>query len=400
MSKKSLLVTASTYPRWKNDTVPPFVQQYSQRMTAYYDTVHVAVPHFKGAKTKDQEGSVKIKRFRYAWPASAEDIVYGGGGVFKIKKSPVYAMKLLGFVLSEFFSTLALSLSKNVDVVNAHWIIPQGFLAVCAKFITGKKVVISVHGSDILGLKGKLMTSVKRFVLRHADYVIANSPATLRACQDVYPKVKAEVIPMGIDLDYFKPGKKPANLVKKHQLKNTFTILFLGRLTTVKGVNYLLEAVDGLARDGLRFKLLIAGDGPEKKNLQAYVQEHSLEEYVEFIGWIDSTEVVNYYHVADVFAGPSLHEALGLVFVEAQASGVPVVASDVDGIPGIVADGETGFLVDKKSSDQLYAKLKTLYNNPKLLRSMSDKAPQQIADQYSWETVAKKYADVFSRLER
>lgn len=399
MKKKTLLVTASTYPRWKNDNVPPFVQQFSHQMTNYYDTVHVVVPHFKGSRTKDREGAVRVKRFRYAWPERVEDIVYGGGGVFKIKKTPVYALKLLGFIVSEFYNTFVLSLSKNVYIVNAHWIIPQGFLAVCSKFITGKKIVISVHGSDILGLKGKLMTSVKRFVLRHADYVVANSPATLKACQDVCPTVKAEVIPMGIDLDYFKPGKKPADLVKKYQLKDTFTILFLGRLTTVKGVSYLLEAAQKLARDGAKFKLLVAGDGPEKESLQAYAKECDLEENVEFIGWIDSSEVVNYYHLADVFAGPSLHEALGLVFVEAQASGVPVVASNVDGIPGIVADGETGFLVDTKSGDQLYDKLKTLYKNPKLRQSMAEKAPKQIADQYSWENVARRYAEVFSRLE-
>lgn len=399
MKKKNLLVAASTYPRWENDTVPPFVQQYSQRMTDYYDTVHVVVPHFKGAKTKEREGGVRVKRFRYAWPEHAEDIVYGGGGVFKIKKTPAYALKLLGFVVSEFYNIFVLSLTRDVDVVNAHWIIPQGFLAVCSKFITGKKVVISVHGTDILGLKGKLMTSVKRFVLRHADFVVANSPATLQACQAVYPKVKAEVIPMGIDLDYFKPGKKPAELVKKYQLQDTFTILFLGRLTTVKGVNYLLEAADKLKQDGSNFKLLIAGDGPERESLQAYVKEHGLEENVEFVGWIDSSEVVDYYHVADVFAGPSLHEALGLVFVEAQASGVPVVASNVGGIPGIVKDGETGFLVDKKSGGQLYENLKALYEDPKLRQSMAKKAPKQIADQYSWENVAKKYAEVFSRLE-
>lgn len=399
MKKKTLLVTASTYPRWKNDTVPPFVQQFSHQMAEHYATVRVVVPHFKGAKVKDREGRVRVKRFRYAWPESAEDIVYGGGGVFKIKKTPAYALKLLGFVVSEFYNTFVLSLSKNVDIVNAHWIIPQGFLAVCSKFITGKKVVISVHGSDILGLKGKLMTSVKRFVLRHADYVVANSPATLKACEDVYPGVKAEVIPMGIDLGYFKPGKKPADLVEKYQLKDTFTILFLGRLTTVKGVNYLLEAAQKLARDGAKFKLLVAGDGPEKESLQAYTKAHGLEGNIEFIGWIDSSEVVNYYHLADVFAGPSLHEALGLVFVEAQASGVPVVASNVDGIPGIVADGETGFLVDKESGDQLYEKLKVLYENPKLRQSMARKAPRQVAEHYSWENVARRYSEVFSRLE-
>ena len=398
MSKKNLLVVASTYPRWKNDTVPPFVQHYSRHISRYYDTVQVLAPHFKGAKTKDGDGKVRIKRFRYAWPEQAEDIVYGGGGIFKIKKTPAYALKLLGFVVSEFYNILTLSLSKKTDVINAHWIIPQGFLAVCSKFVTGKKVVISVHGSDILGLKGSLMTKVKRFVLKHADYVVANSSATLNACREVYPNVKAEIIPMGIDLDYFKPGKKPADLVKTYQLEDTFTMLFLGRLTEVKGVIYLLEAAHLLKKDGVAFKLLIAGEGPEQESLQAYVKEHGLEENVQFLGWIDNTKTVQYYHLADVFVGPSLHEALGLVFVEAQASGVPVVASNEGGIPDIIADGETGLLVEKKSGRQLYAALKRLHDDPKLRRSMAAKAPKQIASHYSWENVAKKYADVLSRI--
>lgn len=399
-NKKNLLVTASTYPRWQNDSVPPFVQEYCQQMTAHYAGVQALVPHFKGAKTHECEGAVEVKRFRYAWPDGLEDIVYGGGGVFKIKKTPLYALKLLGYVVSQFVNVLTLAMVKNACVVNAHWILPQGFIAVCARPFTRKKVVVSVHGADIFGLRGGLMRRVKRFVLKRADYVVANSPATMKACQEVCPDVKIEVIPMGINQRQFRPGKKPVELVEKYQLDGKFTVLFVGRLTDVKGTIYLLRALAKLQKAGVPFRALIVGEGPEEEALRAYVDENGLENSVTFVGWVGRTDLAQYYAAADVLAAPSLHEALGIVLLEAQACGLPIVASNIDGIPSVVADGETGILVERRSPEALYEKLKLLYDDPQLRSRLAKNATRRITEYYSWEYVAKKYADVLARVER
>lgn len=397
MKKKSIIVTGTTYPRWPNDSVANFVEELCQQIAPAYETVRVIVPHDKGAKIHEQSGNIRIKRFRYMFPVGVQNIAYGGGGVFKIKKTPWYALKLFGFATSSFFNLLFAAMDKQVTVINAHWVLPQGFIAVFVKFLTGKRVVISVHGGDIFGLEGGFMTGLKRFALKHADHVIANSSATKRACQAVYADVPISVIPMGIDRDTFAPGPRPERLVERYGLRETFTMLFVGRLTKVKGVEYLLEAAQKLRDAGVEFKLLIVGDGPDRPELEAFVKKHQLTKYVVFVGWVNKAELPEYYHAADVMVGPSLHEALGVVFIEAQTGGVPVVASNVDGIPDVVVDGETGFLVERKSAQALFERLKQLYDDPRLRQKLARQAHKTISEHFSWQHVAKRYLEVLNK---
>lgn len=400
MRMKKILIIGTTYPRWKNDSVPSFLKYLADHMAIRGNIVSVIAPHFKGAKRNEQEGEVRVRRFRYMIPASAENIVYGGGGVFKIKKTPLYAAKLSCFVIAEFYAMLSSVVVQQIDVVNAHWIVPQGFVAIPVKWLTGRKVVVSVHGADILGLRGGFMTRVKRWILRHADYVVANSQATLTACKEVYPAVenKIRIIPMGIQLQHFKADGKPQYLIDTYDLKGAFTILFVGRLTTVKGGKYLLESVKVLQNKKLPIKVLIVGEGPEKSALEAYVKKHNLGAVVTFAGWKTNEELRDYYQVADVLVGPSLHEALGLVFAEAQASGLPVVASRVGGIPGIVKDGETGFLVPPRDSSAITKKVQQLYEDTALRAKMATTARKNIGDTLSWEGVSRQYDDLFDEL--
>lgn len=395
MQKRRILVVGTTYPRWKNDSVSPFLYYFCENMAKKANKLFVLAPHFKGAKRNEVESGVSVHRFRYMLPESAQNIVYGGGGVFQIKKTPVYALKLFSLLCAEFFSMLRLSSAHRITIINAHWIIPQGFIAVIVKILTGGKVVISVHGSDIFSLKGKTLTAVKRFALHRADFVVANSTATMEACQAVYSEVRIKVIPMGIDTDHFKPAPKPKYLIEKYDLKGKFTILFAGRLTSIKGVIYLMRSLKDLKEAGVPFKAIIVGEGPDRTKHERYVKESGLEEVVVFAGWVGKEELLDYYHVADVFVGPSLHEAQGLVFLEAQATGLPVIATRVGGLPDSVNDGETGYLVQTRDSQAITEKLQLLYNEPKLRKRMSENAHKSVGEHFSWESVSERYDNLF-----
>jgi len=129
--------------------------------------VAVLAPHAKGAKPAEQNGAVDVRRYRYFWPASGETLAYDGGAVTKIKKSPGYILKLLFLVSSLLLHTFWFAVRSKTDIINAHWIVPQGFIAVLIGRVTGKRVVVTVHGGDIFGLNGKWMRRIKRFTLKH-----------------------------------------------------------------------------------------------------------------------------------------------------------------------------------------------------------------------------------------
>jgi glycosyltransferase involved in cell wall biosynthesis len=387
MAKKdtNVLILTSTYPRWMNDSTPPFVQEFAKRMAKKVDKVYVLAPHYAKAATREASDHLYLKRYHYFYPATAETIAYNGGGVGKIKKSPLYAVKLLFFMASLFFNTLYFTLRYNITVINAHWLVPQGFIGVLVKLLTGHTLVITIHGGDVLSLNGKYMKKVKRFTLRHADIVYVNSSVTEAVCRSLYDREYLR-IPMGVSMDHFRPSSPSTRIKEKYGLND-----FVGRLAEEKGVIYLLEAVERLKEAGKQCRALIVGVGPVESELRAYAASHDLQDVVSMVGWVGQEELPDYYSAADVFVGPSLREAQGIVFIEALAAGLPVVTTDQGGMKDFIQEGNNGLMVKGSSSEALFVALKTLYDDRPLLKKLAKNAPQSIREGYSWESTIDKY---------
>lgn len=398
MKKLRILVTASTYPRWQGDSTPGFVQDLARGMTNSFAEVNVLVPHAAGAETVEYEPGLTVHRFRYFYPASAQNITYDGGGVGKIKKTPLYAIKLLCFMTALLWNTFWYAVTRKVDVINPHWAIPQGFVAVLVKFLTGKRVVLTVHGGDVFSLNGKIMLKVKRFIMKHCDEVCVNSSATKRQCESIYDR-EYKIIPMGVDINIFKPSESSKELIDKYQL-NSFTILFVGRLAKVKGIPYLLEALKKLSNDNLEFKAVIAGDGPLRNELESFIEVNNLGEFIILPGWISRKDLKNYYATANIFVGPSLSEAQGLAFVEALACGTPAIGTDTGGIPDMIKDGVNGYLVKLESPQEIYGKLKLMIENPEITKRLKDEARESIADKFSWDSIISEYQVLLEEVVR
>jgi glycosyltransferase involved in cell wall biosynthesis len=392
----NLLILTSTYPRWSHDTTPGFVADFAHGVAPSFKAVHVLAPHFPAAARHEATGNLDITRYRYFWPASAETIAYNGGAVSKIKKTPLYALQLLCFMTSLFAHTLFITLTKRVTIINAHWLIPQGFVGVLVKFLTGRKLVITIHGSDVLSLNGNIMRAIKRFTLRHADVVCVNSSVTKAACIALYPR-HYSLIPMGIDVERFAGAVASTKLKKQYNLHD-FTILFVGRLSEEKGIIYLLEALGSLQAAGKSFTAIIVGSGPLEAKLQQYIADNDLAKSVIMTGWIDNSELPTYYKTADVMVGPSLHEAQGLVFLEALAAGLPVITTTAGGTKDFVKNEVNGFLVEPRSPHQIVDVLTTLYDDRALLQKLAQAAPGSVREKYSWHAVTMRYTHVFKEL--
>lgn len=392
-----LLILTSTFPRWKNDTTPPFVKQFAESLRPQYKDIFVLAPHAKGAQTKEVINGVTIYRFHYL-PARFETLAYEGGGLGKIQKSPLYLLKLLCFATSFFLHTLLIVIRHRVRLLNAHWIIPQGLFAIAAAKITRVKVAVTVHGGDIFALRQPFFVRLKHLVLKHADAVLVNSSATKEACAEVYGGRNYPVIPMGIDTDKFTPAKEGG------AASGEFRLLFVGRLTEEKGVIYLCQAMQILAEQSKDIEATIIGEGPEKKTLERYVEDNGLKHLVHFTGWVDNAEVTTYYQQSDVFVGPSIQiangwkEALGLVFIEALATGTPVVASRIGGVGDVVKDGESGYLVKQRSPEQIAEKVLNLKASPKLCQSMGKNGRRHVEQRFSWRVVSESYGKQFDKL--
>ncbi len=314
----------------------------------------------------------------------------------------------------------------DADVVHCHTWYAQ-FGGILAKILYGTPLVLTTHSLEPLrpwkqeqiGRGYELSKWVEKTAIEMADAVIAVSSSTrddILRLFDVPPE-KVHVILNGIDTEEYKPINKPEMLRPLGIDVDRPYVLFVGRMTRQKGLYYLLKAAESL--DPTLQVVLCAGDS-DTPSLQEELEEMvlALRSRRDGVVWIPEmvtrrTTVALYSH-ATVFCCPSIYEPFGIINLEAMACGTPVVATAVGGIPEVVADGETGFLVDAKLSpmpphdpsdtDGLARALAEAINrfasDPDLKGRMGAAGRRRVVEQFSWVTIAKQTLALYESLQR
>jgi len=201
------------------------------------------------------------------------------------------------------------------------------------------------------------------------------------------------IIPIGVDLNRFKPTAK-----KIHKFEDgKINILFLGRLDKRKGLNYLLEAYQRLFPLQPKIRLIIVGNGPQKKEAEKFVSENKLKN-VSFVGAVSRAKLPSYYASADIFCSPATHgESFGVVLLEAMATSLPVVAFDNPGYRSVFPKHAQAFLVFNRSVSALAQALLILMTNEEL-RLRLGKQNRVFARQFSWEKIGKRILEYYLKV--
>lgn len=383
-----ILVTASTYPRWRGDSLPAFVHEYCRELAARGHSVTALVPHAEGAAKRENLEGVEVVRYRY-WPTQRGQTAAYTGDTKSGPKSALAAIKILTLGVCQGVQALRLAVTRKVDVINPHWVIPQGTIAVVAGLLTRRPVLTVIHGGDIFTMNGRVMKRVKGWTLRHATKVAVNSSATLAAAKKLHHRDDYQVIPMGLEIPAVAQDAKPRNLAEQTRL------LFIGRLHEEKGLHYLFEALALL--DDSSVTLEVAGKGPAENELRKLADDLGIADQVKWLGWLDRSEFDDVYGRADIFVGPSITaksgwvEAFGLVFAESLARGVPVIATKTGGIVDIVQDSVNGFLVDEKDPQAIADAIAQYRSNPSRYEAHRKNARARIEQNFSWDVITKRY---------
>jgi glycosyltransferase involved in cell wall biosynthesis len=268
--------------------------------------------------------------------------------------------------------------SLEPDMVHALHLTSYGFLAALTAV---HPLVISVWGTDVLEAPNltPFHRWLTRYALAHADVITATGLHLATATTPFTPREKpVTVVPYGVDLARFKP--------KKRRVRKKTVIGAVSRLSVEKGVAYLVEAFALLRqRHGDLVTLQIAGNGPEEDTLRTLAKRLGVEESVEFRGWVDHSELPEFLQGLDIFALPSTYEGFGVAAVEASAMALPVVATNVYGIPDVVIDGETGLLVPSKDAEALATALGRLVENTGMRLALGEAGREYVASQYDWQ---------------
>jgi len=400
MYKKNLLIITSTFPRWTNDTDPPFVFELAKRLTNDFN-ITVLTPNYPGALQKESIEGIEVHRFRYFF-RNFETLAGSEGILPTLKKNKLFYLLVPFFVLAEFLATLKLIKNTRPHVIHAHWLLPQGLIAALASKLTGVPYVVTTHGGDIYGLPGKFASFFKNYALKNAAIVTVVSKDIQKTIKKKYGRnIQTQVIPMGVDADFFHPDKKNPRLREEFGIKGPF-LLYVGRLSEKKGVKYLLEAFPVVLRSFPDCKLLIVGTGELSRSLKQQADSLNLHGSVIFTGALPNKKLPSYFASADIFIGPSITaeggdtEGFGLTFVEAGMSGCIVVGTNVGGISDIIQNGKTGFLVQEKDATAIADSLIRILQDRQQADNLKNITRERLVQQFDWQPISYKYKKILT----
>jgi glycosyltransferase involved in cell wall biosynthesis len=394
--KKKLLLFASTFPRWENDTeIPRFVFELGVELRRYFD-VYALAPHTPGAALSENMDGIQVIRFPY-FIERKQSLAYGTGMMASLKSDPWNYLQVPSFLFCQWRALHQTVRKHEIDIVNSHWMIPQGFIASLPPRLPCKQV-LTIHAAGLFALRrlplGKAMA---KQMIRRSDLIYSVSSYNQQILEQlVRRKVDCQILPMGIDTYYYENQTEPATLRSELGLPSGKIILYVGKLNEKKGVPYLLHAFHTITQDQSDSHLVIVGTGLLESALKRETKRLNLESRVTFAGQQGKQAVRNYFQASDLVVVPSIVDSTGeteglpVVLLEALASGKPVVATRVAGAPDVIVDGHNGFLAEPKNHGDLAEKMLKALNSDSTTLSQNARESVQ---KYDWEMIGKDYRD-------
>jgi len=350
---------------------------------------------YRRANTPNKEvvDSILIKRFSYL-PQKFEmkDSIPE-----EIRKSKLGLLKVFAMTVRFFFFTVGQCLKEKPDVIIGRWAFPSGYIAYLVSKIFRIKSVIEIYGSELaFTKKSKIIQQLLIPAMNKASLVIANSEYT-----------KNEFIKLGVKQEKIIKIGTPPNYVKHTSDKNflkefrrKFTddsskiILFVGHLIELKGVEYAIRSLPYLQNK--KTHLIIAGDGILRNELEKLAKDLELENRITFFGMANLEEVGWLHDISDVFVCPPIIDSKGFtenlckVIPEAMESGLPVVATNVGGVPEVVENEKTGLLVEQKDPVAIARAIERVLTDNEF-RLQIIKNSTSIVNEFSLEKLENKY---------
>lgn len=274
------------------------------------------------------------------------------------------------------------------------------FTSLMAKRYARKKNIPWIHiehGSDFAKFNGIVKTllgkwydqTIGAFVLRQADYVIANSRASVAFVKSLSEK-DASLIYRGYEMEHSFPQDE---IPKQEKTKDTIRILFVGRLIDGKGVADLIGALGKIPSQN--FICLIVGNGPERKQLERLSKKLVLESRISFLGHLPHQKVLSLLRTAHIFVNPSYTEGLPTSVVEAALARLAIVATNVGGTSEVITGKNDGFLIPAGNVGMLQEKIQFFLEHPEIREQFGQNAYTEVHQKFNWHSSIQKYLDVF-----
>ncbi|MCS7093679.1 MAG: glycosyltransferase family 4 protein [Candidatus Aenigmarchaeota archaeon] len=292
-------------------------------------------------------------------------------------------LRNLSFSIFSIIPLIKVILKEKPDLIHIHYGVFQSILGLLSR-IFGKKIVYTVHGFSGWRMSKKIIRNLVTLILNHSYKVVCVSPAVVEDLGKFGVKKRKMVyIPNGINFKDFK--------IKHRKVKKNIT--FFGRLHKQKGVEYLILAFKKIYKSHRDFKLIIIGDGPDRKRLEEMCGD--IANRVIFTGYVDRKKLIRYLMESCMIVLPSLYEGFPLALLEAMCSGRPVITTNIKPIRSVVKDGV--IFVGVKDVEGLSRRIIKLIKNQRL-REFIGRKGREVAKKFDWSFVVDEHIKLYNLL--
>lgn len=401
-----ICILTHTFPKNINDSTSSFMHTLSLGLQKAGSEIIVLTPY--SPQLKNNNFPYRVISYKYIWPNFLHTLGYGktlkDGSKMGIR---TYFLSLFLFLFG-IIALINVCRREKIDVISAHWILPNGFIAFVASKLLKIPYTITLCGSDIyMAKKNVLFSKMAVICANSASFVAADSPKFLSDLITLGAKVqKNNIIPYPVNADRFNSTTKGVeSLRKKLNLeKDNLIILAVGRLIYKKGFEYLIKSLSGIAKQYPKTRLVIVGDGDLKKQLKDLAFKLNLENKINFVGVTNRNDITIYYNLANIFVMPSIKDRDGnmddqpVSLIEAMACGKPIIATDFPGIRLTVKNKINGFLIPEKNISMITRALEELIKSQSLRKKMGQESRKIVLKNLTDKKIGENYTSIFRNI--
>ena len=286
---------------------------------------------------------------------------------------------------------------RSSDVIIANDVLAEGFASTLIKILWNVPLIVTMHGGGLYSFSRRF-GFITRWIFSKADKIIVPNQY-LRELALIYTKNPSKIVLIPHGVKKRDVGKEKKEILKrKLGIKNSKVLLIIARLVPLKSIDIAIKALKLLIDQGILPHLLIIGDGSERKKLEKLALRLNLADNISFLGKKKPEEVALFYEIADALILPSKMEGVGYVLLEAMVNSVPIIATNVGGIPELVFPGKNGYLVEVNNHTQIAQSIKKILNNPKLQKGIKEFNNKKIQQDHDINTNFSKLLPVLKSI--
>lgn len=399
-------VLTHNYPRFAGDFAGHFIQQLCRELARQGEEVHVIAPDDPAYSAEGRTGNnPRLHLYRYAWPARIQRLGYMRTMEADVRmRLSAYALGPLLFAAG-IVAALRVARQQRLDILHAHWALPNGFIGAVVARRLGLPLVVSIPGSDALVAgQNPLFRAMARFAFAQAGLITANAEVLREvAVTELGADLKRfELVIYGVDPERLRPDPTGTAALRAALgiPPDAFVFLAVGRMVYKKGFNVLLEALAQAGEAARSWHTILVGEGDLWQEWQALGRRLGLVN-LHWVGKVPTDRMPVYYNAADALVMPNVRKpatGLEVAVVDAMACGKPIIGSDTAGNPLVIEPGVNGLLVPSGNAAALAAAMQQLASQPEWARAMGQAGRRLVETRFGWPPIARHYRQRYAEL--